>query len=212
MGLEVKKGEYAKLKGWAPSYITKLISKGVVVLTADRKRVDVEASDAALVAAAQVDRQGVREANARERLAAAIDPRFAAAGEAPYPNNGAAAPSQGSAGATRAKSGGDFDLFNRARAAKEDELAQLARLERQEREGALVSVDSVKAAAAKLAGVIAQGLDQVAPRLATKLAAETDERKCALLLDKEVREIREAMAREIRKIAGEEAPPAASSQ
>jgi hypothetical protein len=206
-----------------PSYVSKLISQGLVVLSTNGKLVDVEASDQRIAQARSVDRQGLREHHARNRLASAIDPRSAGAGEsAPYPLNGAAAPPQGAAaptdsatppaGASSSKrsQGDNFDLFNKARADKETELAQLAKLERLEREGALVDTQSVKVAAGRVAAAITQGLDQMAPRLASKLAAESDERKCALLIDEAVRNVREDLAREIEKIVGVEAGDASA--
>lgn len=217
MGLEVKKSEYAKLRGVAPSYITKLLGKGLLVLSADGKRVDVEASNARIEANAQVDRDGVRDHHARTRLLAELDPRStrASSEEATYPLNSAAAPTGGPGRAAwdgaappprqqpyqqRTK---DADAFNEARAKKEGELARLAELERMEREGALVSTDSVRIAAGRVAAVIVQGLDQLAPRLSDKLAKETDERRCALLIDEGVRQIREDLAREVLRITGE---------
>jgi hypothetical protein len=125
MGLEVKKGEYAKLKGWkSASYVTKLIAQGVVVLSADGKRVDVEATDRRLAEVQSVDRQGLREHHERERLAAELDPHSAGAG-----NSGALSTPPAAGGGTRGdgadKSKGDeFKLFNQARAKKEGELAR----------------------------------------------------------------------------------------
>lgn len=198
MALEVKKGEYARLKGWrSASYVTKLIGRGLVKLTADGKRVDVAASDALLAAAQANDRQGLRDYHERARVAAEIDPRSSGAGE---PARDLSAPREAE-GAGRTGGAKDFDLFNQARAKKEGELARLAELERREREGSLVSTDSVRTAAGRVGAVITAGLERIAPRIAAKVAAESDEMKCAQLIEDEVRAIREELAAEIEKIA-----------
>jgi hypothetical protein len=198
MGLEVKKGEYAKLKGWrSPAYVTKLIAKGIVVLSADGKRVDVEASNRNLEAGQAVDRQGLRDHHARARLDAELEPRSAGAGE---PARDLTPPAAG--GGVGAKGPDDFKLFNQARAKKEAELARMAELEREEREGKLVATDAVKQAAGRVAEVIVRGLDRISPRIAAKVAAESDEVKCALLIEDELRVIREEFAEELVKITG----------
>lgn len=197
MGLEVKKGEYAKLRGWkSPSYVTKLIDQGVVVLTKDGKRVDVEASNANLERQQSVDREGLREHHRRNRLAGEIDPHTPAGNSAPR-DEGAAAAGRGSGG----KGGDNFDLFNKARADKEAELAQLARMDRLEREGDLVNIATVSLAASNLGRAIERALMGLSPQFSEELAAETDPAAVARILDREMKRIRVDLADALDKLA-----------
>ena len=198
----VKKGEYARMKGWVPSYVTKLIGAGVIVLTKDRKLVDVEASDRNLAARQSFDRQGVREHHEREREARGTPPAGASAHplQSDVPLVGAAAPTPVSGGGNK---GADFARFNGARAKKEEELAMLAELERLEKQGRLVSVESVKTAAANLGRLLERSLMGISPQLAEKLAGEADAAQCARFIDVEMRRIRSELADAIEQLAAE---------
>jgi hypothetical protein len=147
------------------------LEKGVLVLAADGKRINVEASDANLAKMQCADREGLREYHDRQRLAAELNPRNGRCRRNCdlYPTSSAAAPTPGAApaGSSSSRKNEDFDAFNQARAKKEGELARLAELDRLEREGALVVHGlGEKAAAARVAVAITQGLDQLSPRLA----------------------------------------------
>lgn len=189
----VKKGEYARLKGWrSPSYVTKLIAAGVVVLSKDGRLVDVEASDRNLQARQSIDRQGLREYHEQQRQAQAP------VGASAQPVTPPASPEP-----RQTVDKGDFALFNSARAKKEQELARIAELDRMEREGKLVDADSVRMAAANVGRIVERALMGISPQLAEKLAGEVDPALCARMIDAEMRRIRAELADELEKLAVE---------
>lgn len=198
-GATVTRSEFAALKGWAPSYITKLIAQQRLVLTADGKKVDVDASNRRLEETARLDRQGVREHHARKRG----DNGTSQPGSTPSPSPEPAA-GEGPAGATAvpppAKSTADFDEYNRARAQKEAAQAAMADLELKRRTGELVEIGQVRDMAARIAGIIARGFERIAPRIGPVWSTEQEPVKREQLLEDELRKIQGEFADEVVKI------------
>ena len=102
----------------------------------------------------------------------------------------ASSPSMGSAGPN----------FAQSRAIKEAYNARLAKLAYEEKSGQLVSIDSVKISWFSILRVLRDRSLNLADRLAPLLAAETDPRKVAELLDTEVRQILTDAANDIQAL------------
>jgi len=83
--------------------------------------------------------------------------------------------------------------LNQSRAIKEAYLARLAKLEFEERSGALVSADEVKNEAFKTARVVRDSILNLPDRLAAQLAAETDPVAVHLILSEELRKALESL-------------------
>jgi len=156
----LRKSEFARLLGVAPSYVTKLAKAGRLVLCEDG-RVDVEASLARIEATRDPARQDVarRHAAARAAKAAVPPPRDAD----PEPD---AAPAS----------------YAEARALKERYAALTAKLEYERLAGRLVAIEDVRAAGAEAGAVIRAALEALPDQLAPLLAAERDEHRVHALL------------------------------
>jgi hypothetical protein len=196
----VTRSEFAALKGWAPSYVTKLIAQQRVVLTPDGKKLDVEASNRRLEETTRLDRQGVREHHARKRGATGSSLPVAPT-PSPAPDS---ASGEGPVGASAVpppvKSTADFDEYNRARAQKEAAQAAMADLELKRRTGELVEIGQVKDMAARIAGIIARGFERISPRIGPVWSTEQEPVKREQLLEDELRKIQGEFADEVVKI------------
>ena len=83
--------------------------------------------------------------------------------------------------------------YNQARAVKEAYLARLTKLDLDQRSGLLVSVDSVKNEAFKIARQVRDSMLNIPDRIAPELAGETDTFKIHLRLTEEIRKALEAI-------------------
>lgn len=92
----------------------------------------------------------------------------------------------GAGGTTPINNGPDFA---QSRAVKEAYNARLAKLEYEEKSGALVRVDSVKVAWFNVLRVLRDRMLNLPARLAPMLATETDAKRVRELLDTELRQI-----------------------
>jgi hypothetical protein len=195
---ELSRVEFAESKGWQPSYITKLIKQERLVLTKDGKRIDVAASERRLKATERVDKQGVREHHARKRKG-----KTEAAPSAPAPPAGASATPPAGAEPEARNSDPTYDAYNASRAKREAALASMAEMDQRLRQAELVEVSQVRDAAARVAGIIARGFDQIPPRIAAVWATESDPGKREHLLIEELRRIQQEFADGVAAIAAE---------
>lgn len=180
----LSKSEYAAHKGWRPSYVTKLLKAGRLVLTADGKRIDVPASEVLLKKHERVDRQGVREHHARTRRPRIAPAEIGAAG--PAPADGAAV--------VEPPKPDELSAYNKARAEREAAMAAMAVMDQRKREGELVEVAQVRDMAARIAGIIAGGFERVGPRIGSVWSTEQDAAKRERLLEAELRQIQSEFA------------------
>ena len=202
-GATVTRSEFAAMKGWRPSYITKLIAQRRLVLTADGKKVDVEASNRLLEETKRIDRQGVREHHARRRGGNGVEPSIASGGPAsdhPLPEAGpaglSATPPAPPAGNT------DQDDYNQARAKKEAAAAEMAEIELAKRKAEVVSIGQVRDMAERIAGVISRGFERIVPRIGPVWSVEQDPLKREQLLEDELRKVQHEWADEVEKLIG----------
>lgn len=85
-------------------------------------------------------------------------------------------------------------LLLRARTKTEVEKGKLLELKAKVEAGKFVDADEVKVAAFNKARIVRDALINIASRLAPLVAAETDERACFDLIDREVRQALEDLA------------------
>jgi phage terminase Nu1 subunit (DNA packaging protein) len=180
----LKKVEFARLKGWKPSYVTKLKDKGLLVLT-DRGLVDVEATDARIAAAKDPSKQGVAERWQDHRqqrdVRSELDPHTASdAGDPDEP-----------------KDPGKREDYWFWRGLREKELALAAQKERLKIEGELVEAAAVREAQVALARAIRDRLLALPERVHLQLAAESDPLKVLYKLDAEVRDCLRQLAAQL---------------
>jgi len=79
------------------------------------------------------------------------------------------------------------DIYN-SKAIKEAFAARLAKLEYEEKAGQVIRIDKVKIEAFNVARQLRNALLNIAPKIATELAALTDPHEVEMLLDREIRE------------------------
>lgn len=176
----VTRAEFAAMKGWAKSTVTRYVAAGRLVLTPDGKKIDVEASNRRLEETAHVDRMGVRERHARTRKGLAA------------PDLGKAAPEQPPA----------YSAFNLARTKREEAAAAMAEMQLHERKAELVSVAQVRDMGIQIAGIIARGFERIAPRIGSVWSTEHEPARREQLLDDELNAIRTEWANEIETLIG----------
>jgi len=171
----LKKVDFARLKGWCPSYVTKLKSKGLLALN-ESGLVDVEATEALIAAGKDPSKAGVAERWEDHRqqrdVRSELDPRTASEpGDQDEP-----------------KADGKREDYWYWRALREKELALAAKKERQKIEGELVEAAAVRAAQATLARMVRDRFLALPERIHLQLAAESDPLKVLHKLDAEVRD------------------------
>lgn len=159
---------FAEHMGWSPSYITKLAKEDRLVLTEDGKRVEVEASEARIIATRDPNRRDVAERHAAKRgkPAPAAEPVPDGASDEDPPDS-----------AYRGMSHAD------AKTAKEFYLAENARLDYEERCGRLVPVEHVRMAVADATTTLRSHLESLPAMLAPQLVGREEDRIQALLAE-----------------------------
>ena len=173
--------EFARLKGWSPSYVTKLKADGRLVLTENGKRVLVEESVVRIEETKDPNRDdvGARHARARQARAGGASPTLS--GDSP------AAPGMEEVGRRqeqppRATPGAVAETpagqsYANARAIKERFLALGAKLEYERAIGKVVDSAAVIAAGAEIGTVLRATLENLTDQLAPALAEGDPERE-----------------------------------
>jgi hypothetical protein len=180
--LLLKRSAYAKHRGVNPSTITLWARKNRVVFCGGL--VDVDATD--------------------RRLAATLDP----SGKGPA-NPPASAPME------QKKRGRPADpnvetagvSYTRAAARHRDAQAQRAEIELRVRQGELTETASVGRGTAAAFGLVRDMLDVLPARLASRLAAEMDVRKCHAMIESECRSAVHALADTLDNLAASRTAP-----
>lgn len=193
----LRRSDYAKLRGVAASYITKLGHQGRLVLDASGKLIDVAATNALLDSTDDPARGGARRGGlALPEVSARLagdDLDAPAASSA----SDAAAP-----GADQRPVPVSMETSYKLAATRERlAKARTAELELAERAGSLVRRDEVEAAVFGLARQAMEALDAIADRLSTQLAAESDPERVHALISADVRQIQQQLA-EARAVPG----------
>jgi len=160
------KAAFARLHGVAKPTVTGWARRGLLVLAADGKRVDVSASNARLAARPTVNRGGV----AKVRPIADL------------PKSGEISESSSSA---------DPASWSRQEALRQREIAQarLAQIEADRAAGLVVPVSEVTDAVRGEYSIVRTALLGLASKLAHRLAVATTPEACGILVDGEVRQI-----------------------
>lgn len=210
-GLLVKKSEFARLKGWQPSYVTKLIGQNRIVLSPDGKRVDVAATERLLLGTASADKSALADYHAQQRLLREVEtgknstpPASAEGNGGPGTNGiGAAGPDGAQVPVETFARNQDPQVarYNAARADSEEARAKLALAEAKRKSGELVDAAGVRRAGVSLAALLVNELNQMRPRLVPLLAAESDPMRVDQLMEQEIEGIQRRLATEAVKLA-----------
>lgn len=185
----VSRIEFARIRGCAASYVTKLGHQGRLVLDASGKLVDVAATIALLDRTDDPARGGDRTG---KPTVAASAPTSAsqAEGHGTAPPNARSAADGDSAPIAISIEGAYRTAATRERIAK----ARLAELDLAEKAGTLVPKAEVEAAIFGLARQAMDALDAIPDRLAAQLAALDDAAAVHKLLSDELRHVMQALA------------------
>lgn len=158
----LSKTEFAARRGWAKSYVTKLAKQDRLVLTKDGK-IDLEATEALLSQTADPSKAAVADRHHQDRLqrdvysqlSSQVETTLTAAPPTTIPT-------------------GQLPDFQKARALREHNLAQLAEIELHKAKGSLVSMATVKTGAYNAGRMLRDQLFGMPPQLAPELASMTD--------------------------------------
>ena len=165
----VSKSDYARLRGWSAPYVSKLAKKGLLVLDATGKLVDVAATNALVKKSADPSKAGVAERWEKERGTKTVNPLEIEDPPLPLID-------------------GEYD-FQSARAKRETHLAKLAELEERRKLGQLVETESVIKALTDYAIASRAALERMPDRISSVLAAESDPVAVFNILDDEIARI-----------------------
>lgn len=157
--------EYARQRGISAAAVTKAVKEGrllkaIIVGSKNKRSIDTEVADAEW--AGSTDNTTGAPAHANPR--------------------GHSVP----AGVTF-DAGGDTPTFMESKAKRESFLAELARLEYEQKSGTLVQVDDVKRESFRVARIVRDSMLNIPDRVAAELAAETDPFKVQQRLSAEIR-------------------------
>lgn len=166
----ISKAEYARRRGCDPAAVTRAVQKGWI--TAIDGKIDPVVADVqwAANARSRADSRPATEVGARLAGISAPPPAAGGAGEGGEP----------------ARPPATEDGYFAARTRRETAEAELAELKLQEQLGQLVRAADVRAAYAKRAAALREGLLQLPARLSAILAAESDQAKCHAVLEAEL--------------------------
>lgn len=161
----LSKSAFAAYIGKAPSYITWLKNNNRLVLSADEKQVNVDATIALIRETADPTKAGVAARHQEGRVQRDVTSQLSPLVES-TPNMAAPQPAIGPAGKQ--------PDFQRARAHREYYLAQLAEAEFHKVQGSQVELEAVKTGAFNAGRLLRDQLLGMPPQLAPELAAMTD--------------------------------------
>ncbi|PXX53250.1 hypothetical protein SAMN05660489_05960 [Pseudomonas sp. LAMO17WK12:I10] len=162
--LFLSKSAFAARLGRAPSYITWLKNNNRLVLTDDGKLVDVLASEALIRDTADPSKAAVADRHQQERIQRDVYGQLSTSAE---PTSTAAPP-------PAITPAGQLPDFQKARALREHNLAQLAEIELHKARGSLVVMKAVETGAYNAGRLLRDQLLGMPPQLAPELAAMTD--------------------------------------
>lgn len=174
------------------STITRWDQKGHVVWVTDTL-IDFDKTLELVQQSADPSKLGVRLRHQRERDAKSIESAMndSSPNKDTTPANRALGPGGAAGGQLPADptSGSDYSNFNKARALKEEELAKLARIKREEQEGLLIRRDDVQKDIESLAVIVSKGLTGIPARVMPLINGEADPGKREALLEEQIRNV-----------------------
>lgn len=175
--------QYAQRIGVSGSYVSRLVRDGKLP-TDTEGRIDADEADRILAALREPARRANRAALPLASAPVSTPPSVVAPTWPLSPRSDL--PSPGSSDLPT--------LLLRARTKTEVEKGKLLELKAKVEAGRFVDADEVKVAAFNKARVVRDALVNLASRLAPLVAAESDERTCFDLIDREVRQALEELA------------------
>lgn len=196
--MNVTKAEFARLKGWNRSTVTRYADAEKLVMTSDGL-VDVDASELRLKALADASKEGVRLRHERER--ALRDAGGEYRGE---PGRHQGDGRDGSRGDSTRPDPTDSSYLQlqKHRADSEAHRAALLSMERAEKEGRLVDRDMVRKLAFETGRLVQSRLMSMRHTVDPELACEPDPDKRAAIWDKHTRSICDELDRKVEELEG----------
>lgn len=179
-----RQAEFARQIGYDKSRITQLKRAGRIVMSADGRLVDVEASIARMAETADPGRMDVTERHAANRASAG---KVAAAASIPAPPPSIPDAGLGLEPTGRAK----------AKAALMHYENGILKLEMALRRGLRFERSAVKREATGLGALVRAGIERVIDQTAPRLAAAGNELERRIILDKELKRLRWMIKREL---------------
>lgn len=177
---EMLKSEYADSRGWSRPYVSKLAREKRLVLSADGKRVDAEATDALLAETADPSKSGVAQRHQKDRVDKHVVELVKPGAPASEP---AAAPK-----APRSPTDAGHN-FQNSRAKREHYLAGLAEDEYLRTHGELALVADIRRAGYSTARMLRDLLLGMPRQIAAELAAIDDAWELERKLTEELRRV-----------------------
>lgn len=177
------RSEFARQKGWKPSYITKLIKEGRVIFVDDQEKlIDVEKTEAKLLETRDPSKRGVAARHEQNRVEQGVTQytRSDAPDLPPVPGEKNDRTSDDD---DRVDPVAMFD-FQLARARRETYLADMAEVELEKALGSVLERDASESAFATVMIELRQSLNNIKARLAPQFT--TDVHKNFALLDEAI--------------------------
>ncbi len=160
----LSKSAFAARLGRSPSYITWLKDNNRLVLSPNGKQVDVDATEALIRDTADPSKVAVAERHQQDRIQRDVYSQLSSRAE---PTSTAAPP-------LTITPAGQLPDFQKARALREHNLAQLAEIELHKAKGSLVALSAVQSGAYNAGRMLRDQLLGMPPQLAPQLASMTD--------------------------------------
>lgn len=180
----LSKTQFADLKGWHRSYVTKLGTQGRLVLSPDGKKVDVPATIARLEGSSDPGKEHVTQRHAEQRVERHV-------GQFTKPD----APSDD------VPTGGNSDpKFWASKGRRESALADMAELELQVKLGKLVDRAAIESAIESLHRMLRDSLMGLPTRLAPEFSAMTD----AFAIEQKFRDAMRKLLDDLSKLTAQE--------
>lgn len=186
----VSKSAFATIYGCGLSYVTKLKDLKKLVLSADGKLVNVEASLRLIDSTGDPSKQGVRERWNAYREGQSLDALPQSAPPAP----------QAESSSRRQPTGDSASAYHIARTENEQMNAQIKKIELRKLQGQIAEVGPILRAVHDTHVAARAALLQLPDRLAQLVAPETDPLKIHELLRIECERVCEVMIREIQRL------------
>lgn len=188
--------EFARLVNRKPGYISQLKTAGVLVMTADGRRVRVRESLEAMEANRNPAFDGVAARHEAERLAK-LAPATAGQDTAAPGSEGDEDEEEGGLSVTEANR-----LLKIASAREKQIDVELAEMKLRRERGELLYAADVRAACAAAATQARHGFERLVESLAPRLAATSDEQRVRELLQDEINHTLETFARALTSTGG----------
>jgi hypothetical protein len=160
----LSKSAFAARLGRSPSYITWLKDNNRLVLSPNGKQVDVNATEALIRDTADPSKAAVAERHQQDRIQRDVYSQLSSQ----------VAPTSTAAPPLTITPAGQLPDFQKARALREHNLAQLAEIELHKAKGSLVALSAVQSGAYNAGRMLRDQLLGMPPQLAPELASMTD--------------------------------------